>query len=87
MKHSPGPWGISFEGVAASLPTIGIGTRQRDHRVDPARRDANARLIAAAPDLLKALKRLCDGDDKGTVGPSAWDEARNAVAKAEGGTP
>jgi hypothetical protein len=46
-------------------------------------------LIAAAPDLLEALKRLCDlpcncpceiGDDEMT----AYGQARAAIAKAEG---
>lgn len=42
------------------------------------RRDAAANLMAAAPKLLRALKRL-------RVDPSAWKEADEAIADAEGG--
>ena len=54
--------------------------------------DSNARLMAAAPDLLEALDELCNwfGEDR-----SDWDDwegvdevldnAQNAIAKATGG--
>ena len=54
---------------------------------------ANASLIAAAPDLLEALKRLSrlyDGiyvnmsDDEMAMSREAWAEADAAIAKAEG---
>ena len=50
--------------------------------------DANARLIAAAPDLLAALKAMVDLDTGDR--PELWryskqfDDARAAIAKAEG---
>lgn len=40
---------------------------------------ANARLIAAAPDLLAALKALTS-----IPGPEDWQKARAAIRKAEG---
>jgi hypothetical protein len=43
---------------------------------------ANARLIAAAPDLLAALQDLC-ADELNTQ--DKWDNAREAIAKATGG--
>ncbi|NIR76813.1 MAG: hypothetical protein GWN53_17440 [Gammaproteobacteria bacterium] len=48
--------------------------------------EANARLIAAAPELLKALKALvepceCYGRDRGEHGPLC-EHARAAIAKA-----
>ena len=50
--------------------------------------DANARLIASAPELLSVLKRLwlyfgvrCDGTPRDWT---EWREARDAIAKAEG---
>lgn len=50
--------------------------------------EANARLIAAAPDLAAALERLiAEHDEPGSHGrPSryAWDQARAAIAGAEG---
>lgn len=48
---------------------------------------ANARLIAAAPNLLAALKTLIDCAKYGPVSDSAdaWIDARAAIAKVEGG--
>lgn len=48
---------------------------------------ANARLIAAAPDLLEALKDLCDDIEEAGATPldrPAYYKARAAIAKAEG---
>ena len=47
---------------------------------------ANARLIAAAPELLEALKAICDEQDanEGYATPATYDAARAAIAKAIG---
>jgi hypothetical protein len=61
---------------------------QRDphpqHRggIDAATAVANARLIAAAPELLNALKQLVDTP----VSDSAYRAARATIARAEGET-
>lgn len=61
---------------------------------DPAEVVANARLIAAAPDLLEALKHLSDvyesiwvkmSDGEMAIVRGAWECAEAAIAKAEGG--
>ena len=95
-KHTPGPWvvvgsrtkyvearlvGSLMQEVAACGPTLadeGYGQQQ----------EANARLIAAAPDLLEALIELAD------CGAEAWGEdrpcvkwARAAIARATGEQP
>src|SRR5436190_18638709 len=44
---------------------------------------ANARLMAAAPDLLKALKRIAALYSPGEIGHQASDIARAAIAKAD----
>jgi hypothetical protein len=50
---------------------------------------ANARLIAAAPDLLAACKAIVNARDVDLIGEAPWDtlfqQARAAIAKAEGG--
>ena len=76
-KHTPGPWLVetdtsvivsgsdSFRGVVASTY--------------PHNRDANATLIAAAPDMLAELKRLRD-----VVGDEDASCIEAVIAKAEG---
>lgn len=50
--------------------------------------EANARLIAAAPDLLAALERLlASGDVRDAGEAGALKQARAAIAKATGGQP
>ena len=94
MKHTPGPWdAIPFQshygthwGVIAINPTRG--------RIDSAitgMTEADARLIAAAPDLLESLRGLVEKtewkDGMGDYGVQSEDEtmiaARKAIAKAE----
>ena len=48
------------------------------------RTEADARLIAAAPDMLAALMLLIDGDGKPDECPRALAAARAAIAKAKG---
>ena len=64
MKHTPGPWKISLEAVNTNTLEI-IGGRDRiaelnamGVKLDNDKLFANARLIAAAPELLEALKSL-----------------------------
>jgi hypothetical protein len=101
-KYTPGPWaqddsdgadwGWIRDGEGRMVAVCGIpeGADLIKHRRDGSDpTEANARLIAAAPDLLEALKRLCDlpcncpceiGADEMT----AYGQARAAIAKAEG---
>lgn len=102
-KHTPGPWlakydvngfyEISGEAVATPIPTAsGVKTFMLQTRVaftyeEGEIDEANARLIASAPELLEALRGLLDAH----AVPSsickerpAYDAARAAIAKAEG---
>lgn len=65
--HTPGPWKVVLHGKAAyvsmfigkdGLPPSATGDAQFSVQpyIRPAEAEANARLIAAAPDLLEALK-------------------------------
>lgn len=83
-KHTPGPW-------VASL-TLGYG-EAGEHGIPIAREKddllvahvygaANARLIAAAPDLLEALELVVDITERAGLG--AVLNARAAIAKAKG---
>lgn len=87
VKHTPGPWQIEDHGslyvstmhpvpVFELVPLVGLPDEHR----------ANARLIAAAPELLEAAKRL-EAEfglalNKKTM--EAVHFARSAIAKAEG---
>jgi len=48
------------------------------------RETANARLIAAAPDLLEVLQELLVQREGHYSTQTAWDKARAAIAKARG---
>ena len=94
-QHTPGPWRLELEedgafwllsdpGVDMTSPATIAKRGTWSHRAKESH--ANARLIAAAPDLLAALKAVCS---HGTREPqqisSDWDAARAAIARAEGG--
>ena len=90
MKHTPGPWSVDHNinvmaaGGFVAFPGISAGFDQK----------ANARLIAAAPELLEALQALEDyvcnnisndyptGIDTDSI---AFRQAHAAIAKATGG--
>ena len=89
--HTPGPWGFYVEPNGDSPIVYVVDDHCTPHDIlrgesgfglDITR--ANARLIAAAPDLLATLKELIDleGPLPGNV---AWfNKAVAAVARAEG---
>ena len=105
-KSTPGPW-ICYADLPSTEPNWHIVTTANKLRVianvhiEPgnAMDEANASLIAAAPDLLQALEDLlqaysepdrrlcCDGRDCGCMGSTVHQQAehyaRAAIAKAE----
>jgi hypothetical protein len=93
-KHTPGPWKRCVGSGAVEIRGGPVGnlTHPRVCRVlrtDP-NCDANARLIAAAPDLLAALERLVrqhGSDDVTYTGDHPIAVARAAIHKAIGVTP
>jgi len=101
-EHTPGPWKLDeidpsglmkpifIESGDATICAMAAFLEPNSH-VDPKEAMANARLIAAAPDMLKALK-LCKhqiqeiasqaGHDPGVY--KAYTMVEDAIAKAEG---
>ena len=74
--HTPGPWAIFHTGsINQIVPAMRPGMI-----ADLIDNEANAYLIAAAPDLLEALKGVMRVADRATV---EFDAARAAIAKAE----
>ena len=99
-KHTPGPW--KFEILWAGFSAIrgrdgqlifGVAAGDNSERRPKLEIEANARLIAAAPDLLEALRQMlaafqCDmdsyADDPDAWQHEVWEAARAAIAKAKG---
>ena len=81
-KHTPGPWGVTrLQGV--EYVTID-GGRVSVARVSALKTgEANARLIAAAPELLAALELALIAIDEDAA-PKVAGMARAAIAKARG---
>lgn len=104
-QHTPGPWHIvsaadpiektimfsfgGFVGDGDNAPIATTCTSSYSDELRPAVALANARLIAAAPDLLDALDELLSSIGLNAVGwPETEDAMRNAraaIAKAKGG--
>jgi hypothetical protein len=94
-QHTPGPWRVgdaahtifgpkqSDGSLAVTIASVAGNARMEDYR-------ANARLIAAAPDLLAALKDITaklasyEKFPDGSGNTATFDKARAAIAKAEG---
>lgn len=100
-KHTKGPWGFGKTGEDSRL-ILGKGgkgnyvcrvqihqTPRQYGMIYESEREANARLIAAAPELLEALTELADLVDairEGEYRPDSFttQPARAAIAKAKG---
>ena len=94
-KHTQGPWQVAEagswkDGIRTSKEYF---VRRPDDDVaiaseilnpeDSTPSEANANLIAAAPDMLEALENL--ENDDGSIPAFAWDMVKTAIAKAKGG--
>lgn len=98
--HTKGPWQVSGTRLT-SAPAIGKDTRLLQVGPDgdtlalvffdmkTARGQLDARLIAAAPDLLEALEEIIDTIEDDCRAPDCpdcmpWRRARAAIARAKG---
>jgi hypothetical protein len=88
-KHTEGPWKVSYDGPSNPIVTSGqpfdIVCLVQNTR-EPDASEPNAHLIAAAPDMLEALKAIQQsmGGVVNTAQQVAWDKLKAAIAKAEG---
>lgn len=92
-RHTPGEWNAATVSQGAATGALlwveASGRRIADVWQQGAETGANARLIAAAPDLLEALRGLVrfiatDGHALSMVPEDDWNAARWALAKATG---
>ena len=106
MKHTQGPWEIRATRIDDNAFISDIQAPNQDnpsqsgsnptvattwYRPDDGEAEANARLIAAAPDLLEALNELVNWFGMDRSDWDGWegvnevlDSASNAIAKATG---
>ncbi len=91
MKHTPGPWFSYAKGTV-----IAVGTGRTGKAIDAivhwsgfdachvelAEQKANAKLIAAAPEMLRVLTKLCELNASGKVMARSWGDAEAIIAKA-----
>ena len=88
-KHTPGPWTMGWEG-AVREPGLGrpcVGTTGHADWVGPHGAEADARLIAAAPDLLALVERMAHVPmgDALRYYIEIGNDARLILARATGG--
>jgi hypothetical protein len=91
-KHTQGPWEVTsanrpfeyLEVMGSQDGRIVCGMEWTDNASTQARHEANARLIAAAPELLEALKEIVDSLKDTPVYSHSLAVALATIAKAEG---
>lgn len=84
-KPTPGPWEVKQR--ANGTVCVGrVGLSIADGGVTDtwAQKPADARLIAAAPDMLEALKAALSVVQSACCAPDVEDKIHAAIAKAEG---
>jgi hypothetical protein len=89
-KHTRGPWTIERYGGDSLVVHSDAETRVCFMATPGvlgslSNIKANARLIAAAPEMLEALRNL--ENDDGAIPAHAWALVQAAIAKATGGEP
>jgi len=95
LRHTPGPWTVGKHSMSAVfadkrlVASCAGYSSSDDQEATHLENEANANLVAAAPDLLLALSWLVglkDGrpTDYEEQKPLAWAAARAALAKATG---
>lgn len=96
MSHTPGPWvgGLQISSSSGSRIIAHIQTKEKKlqgysntNGVNPCEAKANAKLIAAAPELLTSLISLADHVDKlegERICSGVWMQAKAVIKKATG---
>lgn len=90
-KHTQGPWSVNHEtditGIENDQANDCVGIVDVAHvylRTVPGRTEANANLIAAAPELLLSVRALIEILETGVMSLGALRAAKAVVAKATG---
>lgn len=90
-KHTSGPWRTHLTDDTLVIDAVGVPVATMDgNYIDGSHSniEANARLIAAAPDLLEALEKILVSDREGYPNCNLFSDdlarAKAAIAKAKG---
>ena len=84
-EHTEGPWRFRRDEIGKKIGSIGKADGSEViANVEYWIKDANANLIAAAPDMVKALEAWLEWDGEIRETPSPPMLARAALAKAKG---
>lgn len=82
-KHTAGPWEVQGNNIVATKGNVDVAVICYSGEHFTGEDKANARLIAAAPELLDALRWIVDSYlPDGTVAAQTVENARAAIAKA-----
>lgn len=93
QQHTPGPWKRRKNVVSGPFGVTvvqcmdnGTWGEKGCHSITKIEAEANARLIATAPELLEALESIIASADAGNAAilNRLLDQARAAIAKAKG---
>jgi hypothetical protein len=92
-KHTPGPWRVQGENIGPidTSDTQAYGMITPVAKVDrwdyPDEWQANARLLAASPEMFRILKKIVEAEQERHGYVPAWlDEAQAVIKQVEGET-
>lgn len=87
-QHTPGPW-VAREGTSTGMEVVAKKPRGGDYviaRCGGKDRESNAHVMAAADEMLAALRAVRRGMVQWSIAEHApeWNVIADAIAKAEG---
>jgi hypothetical protein len=90
QTHTPGPWKLMINGLGNTLGVVSeaapnfslakVELKYRPREIN----EANAKLIAAAPELLEALNQVIANTAWQNIGITALDKALKLINRLEG---
>ena len=86
LKHSPGPWTIANDDDGWDNIVDAEGALIAEVDSCSGGKDPDARLIAAAPTMLRLLRVVCDQRNTWEELIAAIDEGRGVIARLDGDT-
>lgn len=88
QKHTPGPWGCYVEEAGrdhlSARSAYVINSESENRYPKHYENQANAHLIATAPDMLELLKSLWELRGQINHDSIIWKEVKQVITKAEG---